>query len=213
MSHDTPRLETQPREKTGTRYAKRLREQGRLPVVIYGHGHDPVHASVGTRELNDVIEHHAHIVEVAVDGAVTPCLLKDVQYDYLDRHPVHADLAIVNLQEVVEVAVGLELTSEAVGLKTSGAMLDQQLTELTVRCKASNIPDAIHHDVSELDVDQQLSVADLTLPAGVEAVDDAGTLVAQIVIQKALEEVAPEETDAAEPEVIEKGKAEDGDEE
>ncbi|MEM1444725.1 MAG: 50S ribosomal protein L25 [Planctomycetota bacterium] len=210
MSTETPTLEAQPRDKTGSRYAKRLRDAGRLPIVIYGHGHDPVHASVETRELHDVLASHAHLVEVNVDGKPTPCLVKDVQYDYLDRDPVHVDLAIVNLDEDVQVEVGIELTGDAVGLKQAGAMLDQQMTTLTITCKANNIPDAIIHDISELDVDVQLNVADLTLPAGVAASDDAEKLVAHIVIQVVKEEPTEEEAgDGGEPEVVEKGKKED----
>ncbi len=213
MATETPRLETQKRDKIGTRYAKRLRAEGRLPVVIYGHGHDPVHASVDTREFEGVVAGHAHLVEVMVDGQATPCLLKDVQYDYLDRDPVHADLAIVNLDEDVEVEVGIELTGDAVGLKTAGALLNQQMTTLTVRCKANNIPEAIEHDISELDVDGSLNVSELTLPAGVTAVDEAEKLVAQISVQaEQPEPTAGEEgeaADGAEPEVIDKGKKEE----
>ncbi|MEM7577955.1 MAG: 50S ribosomal protein L25 [Planctomycetota bacterium] len=209
MSTETPTLQAQPREKTGTRYAKRLRDAGRLPVVIYGHGHDPVHASVDTRELHEVLASHAHLVEVNVDGKPTPCLVKDVQYDYLDRDPVHIDLAIVNLDEDVQLEIAIELTGDAVGLKQAGAMLDQQMTTLNISCKANNIPESIEHDISELDVEAALNVADLTLPAGVTAVDDAEKLVAHIVIQAVQEEPEDEAGDAAEPEVLEKGKKEE----
>ncbi len=214
MSQTTPRLETQKRDKIGTRYARRLRDEGRLPIVIYGHGHDPVHASVDTREFHGVVSHHAHLVEVMVDGQATPCLLKDVQYDYLDRDPVHADLAIVNLDEDVEVEVGLELTGDAVGLKTSGAMLDQLMTTLAVRCKANNIPEMIEHDISALDVGGSIHVSDLAMPTGVAAVDEDEKLVAHIAVQA--EKPEPDELDADaeaasdEPEVIDKGKKEEG---
>ncbi|MEM8783665.1 MAG: 50S ribosomal protein L25 [Planctomycetota bacterium] len=209
MSTETPTLQAQPRDKTGSRYAKRLRDAGRLPVVIYGHGHDPVHASVDTRELHDVLAHHAHLVEVNVDGKPTPCLIKDVQYDYLDRDPVHVDLTIVNLDEDVQVEVGIELVGDAAGLKQAGAMLDQQMTTLAITCKANNIPEAIVHDISELDSETSLNVADLTLPAGVAAAEDADKLVAHIVVQAVREEEVEAGDDADEPEVVEKGKKED----
>ncbi|MEM8495988.1 MAG: 50S ribosomal protein L25 [Planctomycetota bacterium] len=210
MSTETPTLQAQPRDKTGSRYAKRLREAGRLPIVIYGHGHEPVHASVDTRELHDVLATHAHVVEVNVDNKPTPCLVKDVQYDYLDRDPVHIDLAIVNLDEEVEIEVGIELTGEAVGLKQAGAMLDQQMTTINITCKARDIPEAIEHDISGLDVDAPLNVGDLTLPAGIKAADDADKLVAHIVIQVVKEEPTDDEASDGEPEVVEKGKKEEG---
>lgn len=209
MATTTPTLQSEPREKIGSRYAKRLRDAGRLPVVIYGHGHDPVHASVDGREFHDVLAHHARLVEVNVDGTPTPCLIKDVQYCYLDRDPVHVDLAIVNLDEEVEIEVGIELVGEAVGLKLAGAMLDQQMITLTISCKANNIPDAIVHDITDLDAETPVHVSDLTLPAGVTAVDDADKLVAHIIVQSVQEESEADEDAAAEPAVVEKGKKEE----
>ncbi len=210
MTTTALKLETQKREKTGTRYAKRLREEGRLPVVIYGHGHDPVHASVVAKEFHGVVSHHAHLVEVMVDGQATPCIIKDIQYDFLDRDVVHADLAIVNLNEDIEIEIGLELIGDAEGLKTAGAMLNQRLTTITIKCKANNIPESLEHDVSALDVDSSVHVSDLTAPAGVTIADDPTKLVAHLSVQAVKEEPVEEEAaEGEEPAVIDKGKKEE----
>ncbi len=135
------------------------------------------------------------------------CLIKAVQWNHLSSEVIHLDLTRVDLTEEVEVEVEIELLGEAVGLKETGAILDQTLTELTVRCRADSIPERITHDVSELGVGEMVTVGDLKLPEGVEAVDDPETAVVQISVVEELPE--PEELEpegAAEPEVI--GKAE-----
>jgi large subunit ribosomal protein L25 len=199
---DIPQLASENREKLGSRYAIRLRETGRLPGVVYGHGQDPVHIHIDAKELDELIHHSAQLVEVQLDGKAEPCLIKDVQYDYLDSTPVHVDFARVNLDEEVEVEVELSLTGEPVGLKTEGAVLDQQLFALEVRCKANNIPEIIEHDVSAMEAGDAISVEDITLPQGVEAVSDAETTVAIISVQEEVEIDTDSDDDAAEPEVI-----------
>ncbi len=208
MAQQIPQIKTSARDRLGSRYAKRLREAGNLPAVIYGHGHDPIHVAVDAREFGNILDLHARLVEVVVDGNPQACLLKDVQYDFLDRTPVHVDLAIVNLDEVVEVEIGLDLLGEAIGLKVAGAMLDQQFTQVAVKCKARDIPESITHDISAMEAGTALRASDLTLPAGVSLAIDGDVILAQIEVrEEQAEAVATGAT--AEPEVITKGKKED----
>jgi len=209
MSNQTPVLEAQPRTKLGTRYAIRLRETGQLPAVLYGHKQDPVHLSIDARKLGDILHHGAHLIEVQLDGNTEPCLIKDVQYDYLDTTPIHVDLARVDLNEEVEVELEVEFTGHAVGLKEAGAMLSHPQTTIVIKCKASNIPDALTHDISELAVGENVRVSDLKLAAGIAAVTDGETLLAHIIVQAAVADTDDENTAGEnEPEVI-GGKKED----
>lgn len=207
--NELPTLDTQPREKTGTRYAKRLREEGRLPVVIYGHGHDPVHKHVDAKAFHEVLHGNSQLVSLKVDGADTPCLFKDVQYDYLHRDPIHCDFAIVNLNEVIETEVPIELTGEPEALNQAGAVLNQRRVVVNVSCKAGEIPDVITHDISELTGDAAVHLGDLKLPAGVELADDPEFTVASITIVAEVPDAdAGEDVDPSEPELI--GKNEGG---
>jgi large subunit ribosomal protein L25 len=204
MSHDTPTLEAAPRTKLGSRYALRLREQGQLPAVVYGHQKDPVHVSIDAKDLLEILHDGAHLIEVKVDGGTEPCLIKDVQYDYLDTTPIHVDLARVNLDEEVEIELEINFEGRPVGLdQEDGAMLTHPHTAITIKCKANNIPDEITCDVSGLNVGDEIRISDLTLPEGVSVADEADILLAHVVIAAAAPE--PEDTDgdeAAEPEVI-----------
>ena len=211
MSSQTPVLEAQPRTKLGTRYAIRLRETGQLPAVLYGHKQDPVHMSIDARKLGDILHHGAHLIEVQVDGKAEPCLIKDVQYDYLDTTPIHVDLTRVDLNEEVEIELEVEFTGQAVGLKEAGAMLDHPQTTIVVKCKASAIPDSLTHDISELAVGESIHVSDLSLAAGITAVTDGETMLAHIIVQAAVAETTDEDAASGnEPEVIGGEKKEDG---
>src|SRR6266480_776211 len=118
-----PQVQVQPRQRTGSRYAARLREAGRLPAVIYGHKTEPLHVSLDRRQIVDLIYAHAHLLEVMLDSQPQPVLVKDVQWDHLGTTIVHLDLTRVDLTERVKVHVPLALTGEAPGLKEEGAIL------------------------------------------------------------------------------------------
>lgn len=203
-----PRIETEPRQRVGSRYAARLREEGKLPVVVYGHGQEPVSVTVDNKKFIEVLHGNAHLVELAVDGKTEACLIKEVQWDHLGRKIIHVDLARVNLNEEVDVEVEVRFTGEPKALETPGAVLERPMSVIEVRCLASNIPEAITVDISNLGIDEAITVADLKLPEGVTTTADPETMVARIgVIEEApTEEAAPAEEGGAEPEVIGRGK-------
>lgn len=196
-----PVIEATVRERTGTRYTVRLRKEGRLPVVVYGHGLEPLHLSVDNHEINELLHDHAHLLTVKVDGKEETVVLKDAQWDHMSSHIIHLDLARVNLSEEVTVEVDLVFTGDAVGLKTAGAIIEHPLSTLEITCKASDIPEMIKVDVSSLEAGESLSVADLKLPAGIVAATDEEAIVAAVQV---MAEVPEDETAAgdAEPEVI-----------
>ncbi|XAL99208.1 50S ribosomal protein L25 [Phycisphaeraceae bacterium D3-23] len=210
-----PTLDTQAREKLGTRYAKREREAGRTPAVIYGHKQDPVHVTVDSRAFNDVLHGEAHLIDVSVDGKSEHVLIKALQWDTFSRFVVHVDLERVNLSESVEVEVELVLIGEPKALNQSGVVLDHPTTMVGIKCRADQIPSHLEHNIASLEMGDPVTVADLTPPAGVEITSSPEQLICQISgvkvsasVEEALEGGATEATeDGAEPAVI--GKDED----
>ena len=131
-----------------------------------------------------------------------------MQYDHLGLEVLHVDFARVSLDEEVEVTVPLELKGEPKGEK-DGGVLQQIVNELELRCKVTDIPRDITHDVSEMGLDDVVHIKDLKLPPGVKCLQDEDLIVAQVKEVKE-EEVAPApEAETAEPEVIGK-KPEEG---
>lgn len=212
-TQNIPQLTCETREKLGSRYAQRLRKQGRVPAVVYGHGEQPVHTHVSYDTLIDILHDHAHLVEAVIDGQNAPCLIKDVQWNYLGSKIVHVDLARVDLSEEVEVEVDIQFVGEPKALQQAGTMLEHPLTILTIKCRADQIPEAIEVDIENLTPDEPLTIADLTLPEGIVAVDDPETLVVHIVeVRQTEEEEEAVADEAAEPELIGKKKEDDTDE-
>jgi large subunit ribosomal protein L25 len=214
MSHETPKLDASPREKVGSVYAQRLRKQGRLPAVIYGHKLDPVAISVDEKEILTHLRHGTHVLTIEVQGAKPEtCLVKELQFGYLGDNVIHVDFARVDLEEEVEVAVHLNFVGEPHAAQQAGAILSHDVTSLDVRCRVDAIPDEIKVDLNRMGEGTVLTIADITLPPGVTAVDDPETPVAHVAyVKKEEEAVVGEEAEveaaATEPEVITEAKEE-----
>ncbi len=202
-------LKANRREKTGTGFCRKLRERGDLPGVIYGHGEDPEHIAFSAHDFVLHLHHGARVLHVDVDGKKGDYLIKDVQYDYLDKDPIHVDFARVDLSEKVTVEVAVEIKGIAKGI-ADGGVLDHVLDTITVECKASDIPGTLHVSVANLGIDDDLCVKDLEFPDGVTSLTDPDEKIAicRTLTEKPEEEEAEEGAESSEPEVIGK-KAED----
>ena len=212
-THDIPTLTAEPREQLGTRSTQRLRERGLLPAVVYGHKQDPAHVSVDAGRFTELLHDETHLLQLAVGNKQEHCLIKDVQWDHLGDHIIHADLARVDLAEEVEVEVEVHLAGDAVGLKEAGTYLEHTTSAVTIKCRAGNIPDHLTADISELQVNASFTAADLTLPDGVTLVSDPEAILAAVHVTKVVEETEEGAEPASdEPEVIKKEKPDETDE-
>lgn len=209
-------IKAEPRSELGTRAVRRLREAGRIPATVYGHGEAPLNISLVVRDVQTVVAHGTHVLNVDMGGKLQACLLKDVQFDHLGAIPMHVDFSRIDLNERVRVKVPLEMRGQAKGLGEGGS-IEQQIIDLEVECLAVNIPDSIRVNVTNLGVHQALHVRELELPEGVTAVHDGDSIVVlcREITEKAAAAPAVEGAEgAAEPEVIAKGKVEkEGEEE
>lgn len=199
-------VEVKLRKATGSRESRRLRHQGLVPAVLYGHGEKVVDL-VATREaIQAAIRHGSRIVELK--GAVkTGALIRELQWDTFGVEPIHVDFLRVSASDRVKVKVPVDLKGECPGQR-AGGVLNLVLHELELECTADTIPDHIHAHVGHLEVGHVIKVHDLQLPAGAKALADADdTVVTCMVPAKKGEEAAPA---AAEPELIGRKPAEEG---
>jgi large subunit ribosomal protein L25 len=214
MHEKAPILKAEIRQRLGTRYARRDRQQGRLPSVVYGHGEPPLPLSLDAKEAVGLIQKGEKVFRLELKGAGADqmLLLKDVQFDYLGDTIVHADFARVDLNERVRTRVHVVLKGDAKGLKTAGAIMMHPTNELEIECRVVDLPDFIEVDVSDLDVNQVISADKVALPtADMRLLTDPHAIVAQIVEQKeqVVAEAAVVAAEPAAPEVIgEKERAE-----
>ncbi len=202
MSHEAPVLEAKTRERLGSRYTKRLRAAGQLPAVIYGHGGLPVSVAVDEKITLSALRRGLHVFEVKTDGKSETCLVKDLQFGWQGDNVIHVDFSRVNLDEEVTVSVALNFIGTPESAKRPGSVLTHDISELQVRCKVRDIPEAIRIDLTHMAGDIY-TVAELKLAAGVTAVSNPHAALARVVI--VVEEAAGEAataTAAAAPEVL-----------
>ncbi|MBZ0171008.1 MAG: 50S ribosomal protein L25 [Phycisphaerales bacterium] len=217
MSDETPVLTAEKREHTGSRYSRRIRSQGGLPAIVYGHKQEPVPVTLDAKQTLIHIARGEKVYTLKIEGGVTETvLLRDLQYDYLGTNIVHLALSRVDLNERVSTNIPIHLVGEAVGMKTAGATLMRAITELELECQVTNIPDAIEIDITDLEVGQAIHAKDVKLPKDTMVLlSDPNAEVAHIVFHHITEEVdadeAGEVSDQAAPEVITE-KKEDGEE-
>ena len=208
-------LKAQRRTAFGKRPTRRLREQGMIPAIIYGHGEDPVPVSLNEHDVEVALDHGARTLTLDIQGNEQQLLIKEVQYDHLDHLPIHLDLVRFDVHERVTVTVGVELRGIPKGVG-EGGVLEQYRAEIDVECLVTDIPDTLHPLVTELGLDETLFARDLQLPPGVTLVTDGEERIA--TVRELAPEVEPEEAPgegeevAATPEVIGRGKKEEEEE-
>lgn len=212
----TANLAANPRNDRGTGVARKLRQSGQVPAIIYGHSREPQSLAVDTRELErllDRVSAASTVIELSIDGRTARTLIREIQ-----RHPVKRSILHVDFQELVAgekvtVSIPLVFVGSAAGVR-EGGILDQVMHELTIRVDPSNIPNHVDVDVSPLVIGHSIHVSELKVPEGVEVLNDEDATVCTVSAPRASETpaagVAVIEA-AAEPELIRKPK--EGDEE
>jgi large subunit ribosomal protein L25 len=213
-------IEVHPREQRGKNSNRRLRGEGLVPAVVYGGGREPLPIQIHKRTLLDLMrstEGHnpVFLLQLAGTDKSRHAMIRELQIDPVSRHVLHVDFQRVLMTETVRVGVHVELVGVPYGVKTEGGMLDFVTRELHVACTPDKIPAKIEVDVSKLHVGQHIEASEITLPEGVELVDEPGRVIAGVSHSKAAEVAeAVEEEDLLEaeqeqPEVIRRGKGEE----
>jgi large subunit ribosomal protein L25 len=214
----TTALAVERREPAGSRAARRLRRDGSVPGVLYGGGEDPVAFQVNARLLRNTLAHAGAVLELSIGGDVAlPVVVKDISRHPVTGDTVHIDMLRVRLDVAISATVVLDLVGgdESPGVK-EGGVLEQVTRELTIEALPTDIPDAIHHDVSTLQIGDTVTLDAVTAPRGVTLLDDPETVIATLSPPKLQLEEEPgieEETElVAEGETTEEAEAEAGEE-
>ena len=169
---------------TGSRATRRLRRDGLIPGIVYGHGTDPVSVAVVAKELRTALSGESGsntLLSLQAGDQTFLTLAREMQ-----RHPVrgtvtHVDFQIVRRDEVISADVPVTLIGEALEVHHEDGLVDQQLFSLPVRARPTDIPTVIEVDVSALTIGAAIRIADLTLPPGVETdlEDDVAIVIGQ----------------------------------
>ena len=192
------------RETGGKNVNRRLRAEGKIPVVVYGGGTESFGATAELKELAAILRSDSGVNTVFgldIDGDGThDVIFQDRQVDPIRGRLIHADLRRFAKGEKIEMTVPIHLIGEPKGLSEEGAVLSQSMREIKVLCEPANTPDSIDVDVSDMDAGHSLHVSDLKVGEGIEIHEDPETVVASIVTVKE-EDLEPQLEAGAEPEV------------
>ncbi len=207
------------REGRGKNDSRRLRSRGMVPLTVYGGEGEAVSAAAPLKELAAILRSdtgHNTIFTLDVEGVgANDVLFLDRQLDPLRGRLIHADLRRLVSGEKVEITVPVHLIGEPAGMREEGGILEQVLREVDISCSPRDIPDAINIDVSHLGLHDVVHVSDIPADENIEILTDPETVVATVGVVREEEEPAAVgigEEGSAEPEVIGKGKKEEGEE-
>ena len=215
MAMSTETLKAEKREAAGTRACRRLRQEGKVPAVLYGHKEETVPLQVVGKELEDAVRRRIRMFELQVGKKKEVALLKEVQYDSFGDAPVHADFVRIAMDETLRLEVPIQLKNAP---KIEHTMLEQPLAQVLIECLPKDIPEAIVAVVSDIKEGEFRKVGALVPPPGVKILTDPEVI---FVTLKTIEEevvapaaaAVPAEGAAVEPEVIGRKVAEEGEEE
>lgn len=169
------RLEAQIRTEFGKGSARRTRRERRVPAVLYGHGQDVVHLSLPAREFAAALRNGGTnvLLTIALDGQEQLALTKAVQRDPITRIHEHVDLLLVRRGEKTTVDVPVVVVGEA----APDAITNHQLNTVSLEADATNLPESIEVDITGRSAGDNITAADLALPAGATLITDPEALV------------------------------------
>ncbi len=205
----------------GKNEARRTRKAGKVPAVVYGAAsegasRDAVSIAVEPKALLKILHSEAGantLISLRLDGVDTKVLVKDFLLDPITHHVLHADFYRVAMDRMIQVTIPVLLKGESKGVKVQGGLLEFVRREIEIECLPSDIPEHVDIDVTELMVHQGVRVRDVATNPKWRSLTDLDTMLVHIILAKAEEAVAAADTATAggsEPEVIKKGKKEEG---
>ena len=183
----------------GSASSRRLRHEGAIPGVVYGHGVGPVPVSVNAKEFRTAVSGEQGLnalITMDADGTTYTVMAREIQ-----RHPVrgtvsHVDFQVVDPNQTVVAEVPLHLVGDAVEVRHADWEVDQQMFNIEVLARPDQIPSFVEVDISSLTVGASIRVGDLVLPKGVEAVADPTVAVVATHAGRAAKPVAAAGGDA-----------------
>ncbi|MDT2048742.1 50S ribosomal protein L25/general stress protein Ctc [Priestia aryabhattai] len=161
---------------------RKIREEGNFPAVVYGNKVEPTSIYLNSAEFIKTIREAGRngVLTLHVGKNKHSVILHDIQTDPLKNEIVHADFQVVDMSVEIESTVTLSLVGEAKGTK-EGGVLQQSLYEVTVQGLPQNIPSSIDVDVTELGINDVLTLQDVKVDGKIEITQDLEEPVASVL--------------------------------
>ena len=185
------------RKKYGTSAARRTRLQNKVPAVVYHSGMEATPLSIDKISLNKALRTGQMIFEVNVEDKDQFVLVKEIQYHPVTDEIIHIDFQKVKEDEKISLEVAVRSSGEAQGVKLGG-LLVQMLNSVTIKCKPAEIPEFLEIDVTDMEMNTNLFVKDITLPSDVEMLTAEDIAVVSVQEPKQEKEEVAEDTASSE---------------
>ena len=207
-------IEVEERTGLGRPASRKVRRLGLIPGIVCGGKRPPVPISMDPKRLQALLDTETgrntiFLLRLKGKDAKRHAMIKELQRDPVTSYPIHTDFIRILLDEMVEVAVPIQIQGEAEGVRLQDGILDFIVREVRVSCLPTSIPEKFTADVTSLKIGESVKIAELHHEDDVAILDSPDQVVAVVSppIQEKVEEVAaPEEEEDKEPEVIAKGK-------
>lgn len=215
-------VEAELRKETGKHALQELRRSGKVPAVLYGGSGEAVHLQFHPRQLANVLgskEKHHTLFQLQVrDGEETLAMIVETQWEPVKGTLRHVDFKRVLMDRKLRARVPIVTVGESRGIKEQGGVYELLIRELEVECLPADLLEEFTFDVTPMMLHEQVRVVDLQGKIGdrIRILREPQAVICHVVAPKVVEEVKPAEAvvaEAAEPEVIKKGKAEEEGEE
>lgn len=185
----TAEIQAKKREETGKGAARRLRDEGRVPAVVYGGDIEttPISVDAGEAEyLFHQISVENTLVDLKLDGADEPLrtLVREIQAHPYKSELIHVDFYVITEGKVIEVQIPVNLNGIPLGVRESEGVLEQIVHEIPVKCVPAEIPETVEIDVTELGMNEAIHVSDIDLGADVEIQLDPRRAICTVVAPK-----------------------------
>lgn len=198
------RLKVAVREDSGKKSSRRIRREGTIPGIIYGHKENPVNLAVPQHEFRTILHHATSehlILTVDIEGMANGpflSLVKAVQHHPVTGNVMHVDFQRISKDETIEVGVPVVLKGIPKGVKDLGGILDHGLREVMISTIPSRIPESVEVDVSAMEIGNSIHLSDLIEKyPDLVFVDDPVSTIAHVSPPKKLEPTAEEAAAAA----------------
>lgn len=199
------KLKGEPRQGTGKGAARKIRAAGGVPAVVYGHGADPLHVTIDSRELFHLLHTDAGVnvlVDMRVDHEHFLAMPREIQRDLIRGQFLHVDFLRIAKDEKVTVEVPIHVVGESPGVK-QGGVIEHHLWSLEIECFPQDVPSSIAADISTLAIGDSLKVPDLKIPPKVTVLTSEEETIVSVVQPQILkveeaEEAVEEAEEAAE---------------
>lgn len=186
-------MQAERRERLGSRHARKLRAEGRLPICIQGEGKPNLDASIDMADFLSRRRHHESLFDIEVGDALETAVVRELQWDSFGDTMIHAEFRRVTRGVETEAEVDLVFTGQ-----TMGGALNQLATTIKIKTMPRLIPESIEVPMN-LVGEEPFLAKDVPLPEGISLAEDPSHQVA-ILGAGAGAEAEPESDDEAEAE-------------